>query len=74
MKKLALAFAAAAVTIAFAAPVSAQEVKLRVGESHHARAQARHVVVVRHDRGQHRGWERQREHHAVKKVVIKHRY
>jgi hypothetical protein len=29
---------------------------------------------VRHDRGQHRGWERQREHHAVKKVVIKHRY
>ncbi|MEA2994254.1 MAG: hypothetical protein QOD40_3174 [Alphaproteobacteria bacterium] len=74
MKKLALAFAAAAVTIAFAAPASAEEVKLRVGEAHHARAQARHVTIVHRDRGMHRGWEHQRERHAAKKVIIKHRY
>ncbi len=76
MKKLALTFAAAAVTFAFAAPVSAQDVKVRVGaeESHPAhhifhRARARHVVIVRHDRGWHRGWEHQR----AKKIVIRQR-
>ncbi len=81
MKKLALAFAAAAVTLAFAAPASAEDVQLRVGmgENHHVyhrapirvynRAPARRVMVVHHDRGWHRGWE----HNHAKKIVIRHR-
>jgi hypothetical protein len=29
---------------------------------------------VHRDRGMHRGWEHQRDRHAAKKVIIKHRY
>jgi hypothetical protein len=67
MKKLALACAAiAVVTVTAAAPASAQDVRLRVGPAHRAHA----AVVVRHDRGWHRGWEHRRHHRAI---VIRHR-
>jgi hypothetical protein len=74
MKKLALAFATAAVALSFAVPASAEEVKLGVSVGGHHRvfhrAPVRHVVMVRHDRGWHRGWEHNRH---VKKIVIRHR-
>jgi hypothetical protein len=76
MKKLALAFAAAAVTLAVAVPASAEEVKLRVGVGgdHHRmvhRAPVRHVTVVRHDRGLHRGFVHSRHYGYGKAKVVK---
>jgi hypothetical protein len=73
MKKLALTLAAATVAIAFAVPASAETIKVKVGASHHRTAHAMVVhrphaaivvhrakpraIVVRHDRGMHRGFE-----------------
>ena len=80
MKKLALAlgFAATALTFAAAVPASAEDVKLRVGVGEHRmihRDRPRHVaVVVRHDRGLHRGFVHSRHYGSdnVKKVVVRH--
>jgi Ni/Co efflux regulator RcnB len=60
MRKLALIVAAVA-AVATAAPAMAQSVTLRVGD-HGYRHHRHERVVVRHDRGWHRGWERHHHH------------
>jgi hypothetical protein len=74
MRKLALTFAAAAVTaltFAAAAPASAQnlQVKVGVGNPHHREYHRpvvrRHVVVVKREHA----WRR---HAPAKKIVIRH--
>ena len=83
MRKLALALAAAA-TMAFTAPAFAAsdapaasgriqlaqadvKVKVKSGD----RRVVRKKVIVRHDRGLHRGWRHSRHYGARKTVVIK---
>ena len=78
MRKFALAMAAVA-AVAFTAPAFAQtapapqrmaqadvKVKVKSGERGHMRKK----VVVRHDRGLHRGWSHSRHYGANKKVVV----
>ena len=81
MKKLALAMAAAA-AMAFSAPAFAAndaaparmqlaqadvKVKVKSGD----RRVVRKKVIVRHDRGLHRGWRHSRHYGARKTVVVK---
>jgi opacity protein-like surface antigen len=57
MRKLALIVAAAA-AVAAVTPALAQDVSLRVGSGYHHRGAVHERIVVRHDRGYHRGWDR----------------
>src|SRR3954468_11628297 len=79
MRKLTLALAAAA-TLGFAVPsfvadasaaqgmkVAAADVTVKTGHRHGAVKK----VVVRRDRGLHRGWAHSRHYGATKKIVIK---
>jgi hypothetical protein len=77
MKKIAFVVAAVA-AMALSAPAFADSVSVRVHDGHRAHAEVvKKKVVVRHDRGLHRGWEHNRgmhrgwEHNRHRTVVIK---
>ncbi|HEY0442225.1 MAG TPA: hypothetical protein VGD36_19325 [Xanthobacteraceae bacterium] len=79
MRKLALALAAVA-ALGLSVPAFTSDAGAAPGRHadkvvkvKHGRAGMTKKVIVRHDRGLHRGWAQGRHHGATKKVVIKHR-
>ncbi len=68
MKKLVLV-AAAIAAIGTITPALAEGVSVRIGDNGYHHRHFHERVVVRHDRGWHRGWEHHHRHGA--KVVIR---